>query len=123
MTAVTDPHSLYEVFGTGYSEDPCTNRDGNDSVDGAAAGVAEPVRTCIDTIQADAMLRINAYQQRQVRGDKTRERIRRGDHKHYDHLQPRGLLYICAIQNCAHHHAWDCDDARHADQGEKNGRG
>jgi len=71
MTTVTDPHSLYEVFDTGYSEGPYTNRDGNDSVDGAAAGTAEPVRTRINAVEADAMFRINAYSQRQVSGNNT----------------------------------------------------
>jgi len=64
MTTVTDPHSLYEAFDTGFSEDPYTNRDGNDSVDGAAAGAAEPVRTRINAVKADAMPRIDAYNQR-----------------------------------------------------------
>jgi hypothetical protein len=119
VTIVTHPLSPCELFDTTYGEYPRAPRDSEDGLGYAVEGAAEPVRTCIDTIQADATLRINAYQQRQVRGDDTRERIRRGDHEHNDHLRPRGLLYVCAIQNCAHHHAWNCDDARHADQGKR----
>jgi hypothetical protein len=117
MTAVTDPPLPYELLDTTYGEYPRALRDSDNGLDCAVEGAAEPVRTCIDTIQADPTLRINAYQQRQVSGDDTRECIRRGDHKHNDHLQPCGPLHVCAIQNRPHHHAWNCDEAHYTDKG------
>jgi hypothetical protein len=117
VTIATGPHLLYEVFDATYGEDPCAPRNSDDGLDGAAACAAELMRMHIDTIQADAALRIDAYHQSQVHGDDTRERIRRGDHEHDDHLQPRRLLYVCTIENCAHHHAWNRDDSHYADRG------
>ena len=123
VTIVTNPQLLYEVSDTTYGEDPCTPHDSDNGLDGAAACTAQPVRAHIDTIQADAALRIDAYHQRQVRGDDTRERVRRGDHEHDDHLQPCSLLYVCTIEDRAHHHAWNCDDAHYAEQGKAMAEG
>jgi hypothetical protein len=97
LTTVTDPDLLYEAFDTTYGKKYCASRDSDNGFDGSATCAAEPVRMRIYTIQADAAFGIDACHQSQVRGNDTRERIRRGDHEHDDHLQPRGLLCVCAI--------------------------
>jgi len=76
------------------SNDPCATRDGDDGLDGAATGAAERMRMRIDVVPTDAMLRIYTHFQYQVHGDGARERRRRSDHEHNDHLQPGRLLYI-----------------------------
>ncbi len=71
VTIATDPHLLYEAFDVIYGEDPCAPRNSDDGLDDAAACAAELMRAHIDTIQADAALRIDAYHQSQVHGDDT----------------------------------------------------
>ena len=119
MTTITDPHSRYDTrcFDVAYGEGPGATRDADGSFDDSAAVVTEHMTTYIDAFQADAVLRIDAYHQRQVCGDDTREHIRRKDNEHSEHLQPCRLLYVCVIEDSARHHAGNCNDAHRAYEG------
>jgi hypothetical protein len=115
VTTVANPrsHLPYEAFHNTYGKHPCAAHDPDDGLDSAATGAAELVWMRVDPVKVDAMLRMDAYHQSQVSSDDARKHIRCGDHKHDDHLQPRSLFYVCAIEDCAHHHAGNCNDSHY----------
>ena len=86
----------------------------SDGANSVATHTAQHMATAVDTFAAYTVLSVDAHAERQERSDDTRERARRGDHEHDDHLQPRCLLHVCAPEDCAGHHARYRDDTRHA---------
>ena len=69
--------------------------DQNDAVEGAA----DNMRTIVNAVVLNMLLRIDANPQHKVRGDDTRERGRRSHHERGDHLKPRRLFNVCAAKD------------------------
>ena len=91
--------------------------DVNDDQNDAVQGAADNVRTSLDTIAPDMLLRINANPQHKMRGGDTREGGRRGHHEHDDYLKPRCLFDVCATEDRAYHHTENRSGAHKAVQG------
>ena len=86
----------------------------SDGANSVATHTAHHMTAAVNTFAAYTVLSVDAHAERQERRDDARERARRRDHEHDDHLQPRCLLHVCAAEDRAGHHARYCDDARHA---------
>ena len=68
-----DARILLDLLGLACGEDGCAADNADDGLDSDAAGTAERVRMRIDEFASDAVFRIDAHPQNQVRGDDTRE--------------------------------------------------
>lgn len=73
--------------------------DQNDAIEGAA----DNVRTSVDAVAPDMLLRIDANPQHKMCGDDTRERSRCHYYERDDHLKQRRLRTVCAAQDHAYH--------------------
>lgn len=92
---VIDPGFVpLDKFDPVYSNDPHVPRSADNALDGVPASTVESVRTRVDAVAANSVVRVHTHPQYQVLGDDTRERIRSRDHEYDDHLQPRGLLRV-----------------------------
>lgn len=102
---VVNPRSpLEEVLSVAHGEVPYMPRDVDDDLNDVFEGAADNVRTSVDAVPPDMLLRIDANPQCKMRGGDTREHGRRGHHERDDYLKPRRLFNVCASKNRAYHH-------------------
>ena len=79
-----------------------------------ATHTAHHMTAAVNTFAAYTVLSVDAHAECQERRDDARERARRRDHEHDDHLQPRCLLHIRTAEDRAGHHTRYRDDTCHA---------
>jgi hypothetical protein len=116
--AVVDLHfPLEEVLNAAHGEVPHMPHDVDDDLNHVVEGAADNVRTGVDAVAPDMLLRIDANPQHKMRGDDTRERGRRGHHERNDYLKPRCLFNVCAAEDSAYHHARNRSGTHKAVQG------
>ena len=91
--------------------------DVDDYQNDAAEGAADNMRTIVDAVTPDMLLRIDTNPQHNMRGDDTRECGRRSHHERDDNLKPRRLFNVCAGEDRAYHHTRNDSGAHKAVQG------
>jgi len=94
IATTANPHFTLQKIQITYSKDPSAPYGTDESPKGVVTGAAERMRTRIDGVVADAMLRVDSHPQHQVRGGGARECIRGSNHECDDHPHSRGLLYV-----------------------------
>jgi len=87
-----------------HGEAPHMSHDVDDDHNDLVEGAADNMRTSVDAVAPDMLLRIDANPQHKMRGDDTRERGRCGHQERDDHLKPRRLFNVCAAEGRAYHH-------------------
>jgi len=65
VIAVTELNFLYDVRDSAHGKDPHAPCDADDGLNGAATDAAEHVRTRVDAVTTDTVLRIDAQPQNQ----------------------------------------------------------
>jgi hypothetical protein len=114
---LVDPRSpLEEVLNAAHGDVPYMPHNVDDDQNDAVEGAADNVRTGVDAVAPDMLLRIDANPQHKMRGGDTRERGRRGHHERDDYLKPRCMFNICAAEDRAYHHTRNHSGAHKAVQ-------
>ena len=95
---------LGEVFNAAHGEVPYMSHDVDYDQNDVIEGAADNVRTSVDAVPPNILLRIDANPQHQMRGDYARERGRCGHHECDNYLKPRCLFNTCAAEGRPYHH-------------------
>ena len=115
---VVDPRSpLEEMLNRAHGLVPYMPYDVDGDQNDAVESAADNMRTIVDAVAPDMLLRIDTNPQHKMRGDDTRERGRRSHHERDDHLKPRRLFNVCAAEDHAYHHTRNNSGAHKAVQG------
>ena len=110
---------LEEVLSATHSKVPYIPHDIDDDQNGVVEGAADNMRTSVDAVAPDMLLRIDANPQHEMRGDDTRERGRRGHHKCDDYLKQRRLFNVYTAEGGAYHHTRNRSSAHEAVRGNR----
>ena len=107
---------LEKTLNAAHGEVQYMPRDIDDDQNDGAEGAADNMRTSVDAVGPDMLLRIDADPQHRMRGDDARERGRRGHHKCDDYLKPRRLFNVRSAKGAVYHHTRNRSDAHEAVQ-------